>query len=80
MYTRPHRRLNVEGFIVMKLANVNKEILKQFGDIELVKGNGYFYFIGEKVNSLMVSVHVPRLNDLSLAEWLEEAKDRVVAK
>lgn len=41
--------------------------------IELVKGVGYFYFVGEcfKCNQ-STSVYVFRLNDLSEQEWLSE--------
>ena len=58
---------------MITLRTVNKAIA-HFGDIELVKGNGYFYFVGEDVNVWAEGVYVYRLNELSLERWIEEAK------
>ena len=54
-------------------AAVNKAIA-HLGKIELVKGEGYFYFIGDDVNVWAESVYVYRLNELTLERWIEEAK------
>jgi hypothetical protein len=44
-------------------------------DIELVKGNGYFYFWCEEApNWHSSSVYTNFLNDLTLDQWVEEAK------
>ena len=59
----------------LTLATVNKAVAAAVPGAELVKGEGYFYFIGagfERAKS--ASVYVPRLNDLSLERWVEEAK------
>ena len=58
---------------MITLRTVNKAIA-HLGDIELVKGNGYFYFVGEDVNVWAEGVYVYRLNELSLERWIEEAK------
>lgn len=43
-------------------------------DIELVKGNGYFYFWGHDVALWpSSSVYVFSLNDLTLDQWVNEA-------
>jgi hypothetical protein len=41
--------------------------------LELVRGNGYMYFVydtGKKYNTK--SIMVPRVGDLTLAEWIKE--------
>lgn len=58
---------------MITLRTVNKAIA-HLGDIELVKGNGYFYFAGDSVNVWAEGVYVYRLNELSLERWVEEAK------
>lgn len=52
---------------------VNKAIA-HLGDIKLVKGSGYFYFVGDSVNVSASGVYVYRLNELPLEQWIEEAK------
>ena len=52
---------------------INKN-LKILGDIQLVKGEGYFYFVGDSVNVSANGVYVYRLNELPLERWIEEAK------
>lgn len=43
-------------------------------DIELVKGDGYFYFWGHEVAMWpATSVYVYHLNDLTLEQWVQEA-------
>lgn len=48
-------------------------------DLELVKGDAYFYFAGLGENAARVdlldntSVYTPFLTDLSLCEWEDEA-------
>lgn len=55
------------------LRTVNKAI-SHFGDIQIVKGKGYFYFVGDSVNVWAKGVYVYGLNELSLEQWIEEAK------
>lgn len=59
-----------------QLKTVNKAIAKL--GLELVKGEGYFYFDGEDDRLFALkttSVYVPRVSDLTLAQWIEEAED-----
>ena len=58
---------------MLTLKKVN-ETLKKLGiEDTLYKGKGYFYFSGACADSFFSSsVLVPRLNDLSLQEWVEE--------
>jgi hypothetical protein len=59
----------------LQLRSVNKAIAKT--GLELVKGNGYFYFIGEGTESLYsASVMVCSLNEMSLERWVEEANGK----
>ncbi len=52
---------------------VNKEIAK-LGQIELVKGNGYFYFVGDSVSVDASGVYVNSIGQLTLDQWIDEAK------
>lgn len=57
---------------------VNREIKFSRGlDIELVKGRGYFYFVGDDIPSYApsTSVMVYRITDLTVAQWLQELDD-----
>ena len=53
---------------------VNKAI-KCLGEIELIKGEGYFYFIGNSVSTDASGVYVNSIGQLSLDQWISEAKD-----
>jgi hypothetical protein len=55
------------------LSQINDEI-SNLGDIELVKGKGYFYFIGLSVCVHAIGVYVNSVKDLTLQQWVEEAK------
>lgn len=56
---------------------VNKAIQKAgMQEIELVKGKGYFYFIGDNVDLSKPSVYVYKVNDLTMDQWIQEAKER----
>jgi hypothetical protein len=55
------------------LSQINKAI-SNLGDIELVKGNGYFYFVGLSVCVHALGVYVYSVKDLTLQQWVEEAK------
>lgn len=58
----------------MHIKTVNKALKKAGIDAELFRGQDYFYFVGPDVeNSPRSIVYVPRLTDLSLADWVEEA-------
>lgn len=61
------------------LKTLNKELAK-LGQVELVKGEGYFYFNGKSVDQCKEQgvYGVYRLNDLTIEQWIEEAKSRFV--
>lgn len=57
----------------LTLTTVNKAVAAAVPGAELVKGEGYFYFIGAGFErAASASVMVPRLNDLTLTRWIEE--------
>jgi hypothetical protein len=60
---------------MLTLKTVNKK-LKDLGyDVELVKGEDYFYFCGPSIDLRQsTSVMVYRLNQLSLDQWIDELK------
>lgn len=65
--------------MAISIKSINKEIAKLLGaGIELVKGAGYFYFIGANADTGAGGVYVYKVSELSMAEWLEEAKERVL--
>lgn len=55
-------------------AQVNKAI-KSLGQIELIKGNGYFYFVGDSVSVDASGVYVNSIGQLTLEQWIAEAKE-----
>lgn len=59
-------------------AAVNNEIKKLGFDAELVKGEGYFYFIGSDVECDCDGVYVYMINELTFEEWIEELRSRIV--
>ena len=64
----------------IQLRTVNKAIASKGWNMELVKGNGYFYFIGDDASMSMSGVYVNFLNDLTLADWITEAKEHLDVK
>ena len=59
----------------MHIKTVNKAIKQAGINAELVRGDGYFYFAGEDVEMSPRSiVYVPRLNDLTIEDWVQEAQ------
>lgn len=59
-------------------AQVNKAIAK-LGQIELIKGSGYFYFVGDSVSVDASGVYVNSIGQLTLEQWIAEAKEVMVA-
>ncbi len=60
----------------MWIKTVNKAITAEGMNLELVAGEGYFYFVGPGTENLSTaSVMVYRLNDLSLDQWMTEARE-----
>ena len=65
---------------MISIKTVNNAIKKLGGKAELVKGVGYFYFWSDDVTFVGgSSVFVYRINDLSLADWIEEYKSLKVS-
>lgn len=60
--------------MALRIDHLNKK-LATLGDIELVKGEGYFYFINKLGDELGASVMVDKLNQLPETEWLELAQE-----
>ena len=62
------------------LSAVNKALAQEGIKAELVRGEGYFYFVGDDVDlSEEQGVYgVYRLSELSVERWLQEAKDKMV--
>lgn len=59
----------------MRLSTVNRALEAAGIQAELFRGQDYFYFVGPDVeNSPRSIVYVPRLSDLSLADWVEESQ------
>jgi hypothetical protein len=59
----------------MQIRTVNNVFSASKLPVELVKGKDYLYLVfddGQRYDTL--SVMVPRLNDLTLAQWIEEGK------
>lgn len=56
----------------LTLKTVNKHLMALGYTEELVKGNGYFYFVGQGTgNWYSTSVFVYRLNELNLNQWVD---------
>lgn len=62
---------------MLTIKKVNNEIQAETSQyVELVKGQGYFYFIfddGKRYST--ASVYVNSINQLTLSSWLYEAKN-----
>ncbi|WYW01882.1 hypothetical protein Pori4_00010 [Pseudomonas phage vB_PpuM-Pori-4] len=61
----------------LTLATVNAEIAKSGGKETLVKGKDYFYWIGGRADAdpqIWISIYVAALNQMTLAQWLEDWK------
>jgi len=52
---------------------IRSHIEKAYG-ITLMKGDGYFWFDGEAVDTNATGVYVYRVTDLTVDEWISEAK------
>jgi hypothetical protein len=60
----------------LRISTVNRALQAEGIDAELVRGDGYFYFVGPDVElASTTSVMVYRLNQLSLSGWLYEARE-----
>jgi hypothetical protein len=66
----------------LTILNVNKAIVALGIKAELVKGEGYFYFIGDDVDAcLSTSVYVYRLTDIpTIIGWIDELRTILAGK
>ena len=63
---------------MITIKQINKEITKLGYNAELVKGEGYFYFVGDDVLlCFTTSVYVNSVNQLTLEQWIESCEDLV---
>lgn len=61
---------------MLTLKKVNQ--LAKAYNLELVKGNGYFYFISNDIDLYKLSstsVYVNNINQLSILEWVNEMEN-----
>lgn len=63
-------------YIMLRISTINSKI-HDLG-LTLYKGDGYFYFVHESKSLEDSCVMVYRVNDLTLEQWIQEAKERVV--
>lgn len=63
----------------MQLRTINKALDAKYPGLELVKGHGYFYFMGAGMEMISqeTGVYTSKLNDLTLDQWLGEADRRM---
>jgi hypothetical protein len=54
------------------VTQVNRAI--RFLGIEVVRGDGYFYFLSKDIGQVGDSVMVPYVNSMSLARWIQSAE------
>lgn len=70
-----------KGINMVTRSQVNKAITKAGVKAELVKGDGYFYFIGEDIkNGVSDGVYVYTVGELSLREWMVELAERATVQ
>jgi hypothetical protein len=59
-----------------QLRSLNKELKAEQLPLELIKGDGYFYFLYETHDEFATrSVYVDKLNHLPIEMWMEEARE-----
>ena len=60
------------------IRSVNKALKEAGINGELVRGEGYFYFVGESFYySSGTSVYVFRVTNLTIEQWVQEALDMI---
>jgi hypothetical protein len=63
------------------LKQVNAAILNSgMPEIKLVKGEGYFYFVGMNADDRKPSVYVNTLRGMTVEEWIAEARERFLMR
>lgn len=59
--------------MMIQTRTINKALAAKGIKAELIKGEGYFYFIGDDVDCNVDGVYVFSLNELTLDRWIDEA-------
>lgn len=55
----------------LRIADINREITKRWPGVELVKGEGYFYLIGDSLDlAYSTSIYAFSVNQLTKAQWM----------
>lgn len=66
---------------MLTLKRVNNHLAQLGFNVELVKGDGYFYCIGEDVDgAYSTSIYTYRLNDLDMDRWVFEVRSIIESK
>jgi hypothetical protein len=67
---------------MLTLKQVNKEIAKQYPNVKLTKGDGYFYIYSDEpetalfLNGLFsTSIMVNKINHLTMSQWIESINE-----
>jgi len=60
--------------MALSLRSVNKAIKVAGIDATLIRGEGYFYFVGDAVSIDAPSVYVYRINNQTISEWIAHAR------
>tara|TARA_Y100001973_G_scaffold98941_1_gene157230 strand:+ start:6631 stop:6858 length:228 start_codon:yes stop_codon:yes gene_type:complete len=67
--------------MMLTLKRVNKRLSQLGLNVELVKGDGYFYCIGDDVEgAYSTSIFTYRLNDLDMERWVSEVRSIIESK
>jgi hypothetical protein len=58
---------------MVTLKQINRALKNKGYEVELIKGEGYFYFEGRDADNLTSQgVYIPRLSDQSVEEWVKD--------
>lgn len=56
---------------MLTLKNLNTKVRNKWGDVEVIKGDGYFWLCGDDVpNVPSTTILAHRVNQLTLDQWL----------
>lgn len=63
----------IQEIDMVTLKQINKALKNKGYEVELVRGEGYFYFFGNDADYLTSQgVYIPRLSDQSVEKWVED--------
>jgi hypothetical protein len=59
--------------------NINKALAQEGIKAEIVKGDGYFYFVGDDMDTVKEQgvYGVRNLSSLTIEQWVQEARDKM---